>query len=216
MGIKVLPPDVNESIGYFAAVGEDIRFGLGAVRNVGFNVVDADPRSAREQKGAFTSLPRLPAQGADPRRQQAHRRVAHQGRRLRLARAPRGARSSRSTRTPSNRPSAIKRDEANGQVGFDFDSLLGRADARPTHVPERPEWSKTRQARVRARDARALRLRPPARRARGAAREARQHHDRRAAGVRERRSDGETVTIAGSRHERAAPRRPRARATSTA
>ena len=39
MGIRVLPPDVNESIGVFAAVGEDIRFGLGAVRNVGHNVV---------------------------------------------------------------------------------------------------------------------------------------------------------------------------------
>ncbi|WP_457818927.1 helix-hairpin-helix domain-containing protein, partial [Staphylococcus aureus] len=35
MGIRVLPPDVNESIRFFAAVGEDIRFGLGAVRNVG-------------------------------------------------------------------------------------------------------------------------------------------------------------------------------------
>lgn len=41
MGIKVLPPDVNESIGVFAAVGEDIRFGLGAVRNVGHNVVSS-------------------------------------------------------------------------------------------------------------------------------------------------------------------------------
>src|SRR6478752_7709626 len=40
MGIKVLPPDVGQSIRYFAAVGEDIRFGLGAVRNVGTNVVD--------------------------------------------------------------------------------------------------------------------------------------------------------------------------------
>jgi DNA polymerase-3 subunit alpha len=35
MGIQVLPPDVNESIGTFAAVGDDIRFGLGAVRNCG-------------------------------------------------------------------------------------------------------------------------------------------------------------------------------------
>ena len=41
MGIKVLPPDVNESIGVFAAVGDDIRFGLEAVRNVGHNVVEA-------------------------------------------------------------------------------------------------------------------------------------------------------------------------------
>src|SRR5690606_33833892 len=55
MGIKVLAPDVNESIGFFAAVGEDIRFGLGAVRNVGFGVVE-QIRAAREEKGAFTSF----------------------------------------------------------------------------------------------------------------------------------------------------------------
>ncbi len=41
MGIQVLPPDVNESIGVFAAVGESIRFGLEAVRNVGHNVVES-------------------------------------------------------------------------------------------------------------------------------------------------------------------------------
>ena len=39
MGIKVLPPDVNESEGMFTPVGEDIRYGLGAIRNVGDNVV---------------------------------------------------------------------------------------------------------------------------------------------------------------------------------
>src|SRR5205823_6206946 len=37
LGIKVLPPDVNESGQRFAAVGDAIRFGLGAVRNVGAN-----------------------------------------------------------------------------------------------------------------------------------------------------------------------------------
>ena len=41
MGIKVLPPDVNESDAMFTAVGTDIRFGLGAIRNVGANVVQA-------------------------------------------------------------------------------------------------------------------------------------------------------------------------------
>ncbi|HQZ00819.1 MAG TPA: OB-fold nucleic acid binding domain-containing protein, partial [Propionicimonas sp.] len=39
MGIKVLPPDVNESDGMFTPVGEDIRYGLAAIRNVGDNVV---------------------------------------------------------------------------------------------------------------------------------------------------------------------------------
>ncbi|WP_369137709.1 DNA polymerase III subunit alpha [Modestobacter versicolor] len=52
MGIKVLPPDVNESSWDFTAVGNDIRFGLASVRNVGHNVVDSIVR-AREEKGAF-------------------------------------------------------------------------------------------------------------------------------------------------------------------
>src|SRR5882672_6407109 len=55
MGIKVLPPDVNESHARFAAVGTDIRFGLAAVRNVGVNVVESI-RRARREKGAFTDF----------------------------------------------------------------------------------------------------------------------------------------------------------------
>ena len=58
MGIKVLPPDVNDSIGQFAAVGTDIRFGLQAIRNVGHNVVEAII-AAREEKGALHLVPRL-------------------------------------------------------------------------------------------------------------------------------------------------------------
>ncbi|NYF97011.1 DNA polymerase III subunit alpha [Janibacter cremeus] len=55
MGINVLPPSVNESEGPFAAVGEDIRFGLLAIRNVGRNVVEAII-ATREEKGAFVSF----------------------------------------------------------------------------------------------------------------------------------------------------------------
>lgn len=55
MGITVLPPDVNESRAAFAAVGDDIRFGLAAIRNVGTNVVEAIIK-ARKEKGAFTSF----------------------------------------------------------------------------------------------------------------------------------------------------------------
>ncbi|GGB88963.1 DNA polymerase III subunit alpha [Knoellia flava TL1] len=55
MGIKVLPPDVNDSVARFAAVGADIRFGMAAIRNVGHNVVEAII-AAREEKGAFTSF----------------------------------------------------------------------------------------------------------------------------------------------------------------
>ncbi|HET9500809.1 MAG TPA: DNA polymerase III subunit alpha [Marmoricola sp.] len=52
MKIAVLPPDVNESSLNFTAVGNDIRFGLGAVRNVGHNVVDGIV-AAREGSGRF-------------------------------------------------------------------------------------------------------------------------------------------------------------------
>ena len=55
MGIKVLPPDVNESQGDFTPVGTDIRFGLTAIRNVGSNVVEAIA-SARAEHGRFTDF----------------------------------------------------------------------------------------------------------------------------------------------------------------
>ena len=55
MGIKVLPPDVNESNAEYTARGKDIRFGLAAIRNVGEGVV-ASIKSARASKGAFTSF----------------------------------------------------------------------------------------------------------------------------------------------------------------
>ena len=55
MGIKVLPPDVNASTAIFTPVGEDIRFGMAAVRNVGVNVVESIV-AARTAKGAFGSF----------------------------------------------------------------------------------------------------------------------------------------------------------------
>jgi len=55
MGIKVLPPDVNESDANFTPVGEDIRFGLTAIRNVGANVVAAVV-ATRGSKGRYASF----------------------------------------------------------------------------------------------------------------------------------------------------------------
>ncbi|MDJ1370408.1 DNA polymerase III subunit alpha [Gulosibacter molinativorax] len=55
MGIAVLQPDVNESTLRFRAAGKDIRFGLGAVRNVGAQVV-ADIVEEREANGSFSSF----------------------------------------------------------------------------------------------------------------------------------------------------------------
>ncbi|WP_026460872.1 DNA polymerase III subunit alpha [Schaalia suimastitidis] len=54
-GITVLPPDVNASMGTFAPDGENVRFGLSAIQNVGANVVDAIVQT-RNEKGAFRSF----------------------------------------------------------------------------------------------------------------------------------------------------------------
>jgi DNA polymerase-3 subunit alpha len=55
MGIRVLPPDVNESVEHFAPAGEDVRYGLAAVRNVGEGAVQ-QIILARRNNGAFTSF----------------------------------------------------------------------------------------------------------------------------------------------------------------
>ncbi|MDR1432568.1 MAG: DNA polymerase III subunit alpha [Propionibacteriaceae bacterium] len=55
MGIRVLPPDVNESQGRFTPVGADIRYGLAAVRNVGDNVVRGIA-AARDESGKFSDF----------------------------------------------------------------------------------------------------------------------------------------------------------------
>ncbi|MGW4501663.1 DNA polymerase III subunit alpha [Micromonospora sp. NPDC004336] len=55
MRIQVLPPDVNTSAGPFTPVGKEIRFGLGAVRNVGANVVAAIMR-CRDEKGEYVDF----------------------------------------------------------------------------------------------------------------------------------------------------------------
>ena len=55
MGIKVLPPDVNESDAEYTPRGVDIRFGLAAIRNVGEGVV-ASIKNSRTTRGRFTSF----------------------------------------------------------------------------------------------------------------------------------------------------------------
>jgi len=55
MGISILSPDVNDSFRDFRVVGEHIRFGLAAVKNVGDGAIEAII-AAREEGGRFTSL----------------------------------------------------------------------------------------------------------------------------------------------------------------
>ena len=55
MGIEILPPDVNLSDHEFVVVEGNIRFGLDAVKGVGYAAVEAI-KAAREKEGEFTSL----------------------------------------------------------------------------------------------------------------------------------------------------------------
>jgi DNA polymerase-3 subunit alpha len=55
MNIKVLPPDINESLRDFSVSGDNVRFGLAAVKNVGVSAVDSIIE-AREGAGKFVSF----------------------------------------------------------------------------------------------------------------------------------------------------------------
>jgi DNA polymerase-3 subunit alpha len=55
MGLQILPPDVNLSDHEFTVVDRNIRFGLDAVKGVGYQAVEAIMR-AREEGGPFVSL----------------------------------------------------------------------------------------------------------------------------------------------------------------
>ena len=55
MAISILPPDVNESDLYFTPVGDSIRFGLAAIKNVGESTAKAI-RESRLSTGEFKSL----------------------------------------------------------------------------------------------------------------------------------------------------------------
>ncbi|OGW75893.1 MAG: DNA polymerase III subunit alpha [Omnitrophica bacterium RBG_13_46_9] len=55
MNIKILPPDANESFSHFTVVEAGIRFGLGAVKNVGQSAIDSII-SSRERFGRFKSI----------------------------------------------------------------------------------------------------------------------------------------------------------------
>ncbi|MCI8400720.1 MAG: DNA polymerase III subunit alpha [Lachnospiraceae bacterium] len=55
MGIRLLPPDINEGVVAFSVSGDHIRYGLSAIKSVGRNVI----KSIEEQRkagGPFTSL----------------------------------------------------------------------------------------------------------------------------------------------------------------
>lgn len=138
MGIQVLPPDVNESIGFFSAVGEDIRFGLGAIRNVGFNVVDQiiEARQASPFTNFHDFLGKVPSGVLNKRTVES----------LIKAGAFDTSGDTRRALVEIHENAVdgavkVKRDEERGDVGFDFDSLFDEPQEQ-SQVPPRPEWTK--------------------------------------------------------------------------
>lgn len=54
-GIRLLPPDINEGYGKFSVAGENIRYGMYAIKNLGTNVVD-EIIAEREANGPYKTL----------------------------------------------------------------------------------------------------------------------------------------------------------------
>ncbi|MCL2424597.1 MAG: DNA polymerase III subunit alpha, partial [Micrococcales bacterium] len=142
MGIKVLPPDVNASSALFTAVGEDIRFGLTAVRNVGEGVVD-DIVEVRKSRGAFTSftdfLDKVPASVCNKRTMESLIKAGafdslHTSRRALLLVHEQAV----------DAVVAVKRKEAEGQFDL-FADVFGPDDddvSFSVAVPDVPDWDK--------------------------------------------------------------------------
>src|SRR5699024_6935686 len=125
MGIKVLPPDVSESIEFFAAIGDDIRFGLGAVRNVGHSVVEGiiAARADGPYKNFHEFLDRVPAHVTNKRTIES---LAKAGAFDKMGSTRRALVEIHEQAV--EQAVTDKRNAANGEVGFDFDSLWDEPD----------------------------------------------------------------------------------------
>ena len=143
MKITVLPPDVNESALNFTPVGQDIRFGMGAIRNVGANVVAAMVE-AREEKGRYENfndfLAKVPMVVCNKRtvdsliKAGAFDSLGHARRPLSLIHEE-----------AIDATVSVKRQEAAGQ--FDLFGGLGLEGENPANdlvvqIPDVPEWEK--------------------------------------------------------------------------
>ena len=164
MGIKVLPPDVNNSAGPFTPVGKDIRFGLAAVRNVGAQRGRVDHAVPRRRRATYTDfhdfLSKVDAVVCNKRtiesliKAGAFDSMDHTRKGLLAVHAD-----------AIDAYADVKRKEAVGQFDL-FGAGFGDARHRQRHRACRAIGDsgvgQARHARLRAGDARPVRLRPPA------------------------------------------------------
>ncbi|MBA8795182.1 DNA polymerase-3 subunit alpha [Friedmanniella endophytica] len=141
MGIKVLPPDVNESEANFTPVGGDIRFGLTAIRNVGANVVEGIVAARQEHgpaKDFYGFLDQVPLVACNKRviesliKAGAFESMGHTRRALMSV-----------YESAVDGVIDLKRNAANGQDGFDFGfGDEGEAATLTGTVPDLDDWDK--------------------------------------------------------------------------
>jgi DNA polymerase-3 subunit alpha len=142
MEIKILPPDVNESGLMFQVVGRMIRFGLGAVKNVGESAIEVILKSRRDD-GPFKSISDF-CERLDSGK--VNRRVIEQ-----LVRCgafdtlhPNRAQLMAGLDDVIERAAAIQRDRQSGQMNL-FDMFRAKKKVTTSSLPDIPDWdSRTR------------------------------------------------------------------------
>ncbi len=137
MDIRILPPDVNESGRTFQVVGRMIRFGLGAVKNVGEMAVEVILQCRREQ-GPYTTVHDF-CDRVDS--QKVNRRVIEQ-----LIRCgafdslhPNRAQLMAGLDEVLDRAAALQRDRQAGQMNL-FEMLRSQKKMSAPPLPDVPDW----------------------------------------------------------------------------
>ncbi|SPF31247.1 DNA polymerase III subunit alpha [Syntrophobacter sp. SbD1] len=142
MDIKILPPDVNESSRAFQVVGRMIRFGLGAVKNVGEAAVEVILQVRKEQ-GPYTTINDF-CERIDS--QKVNRRVIEQ-----LIRCgafdslhPNRAQLMAGLDDLLDRAASVQKDKQAGQMNL-FDMLRSQNKMKVPPLPDIPEWDSRMQ-----------------------------------------------------------------------
>jgi DNA polymerase-3 subunit alpha len=138
MGITILPPDVNHSDWSFTPDGQAIRFGLGAVKNLGQSAVEAIGR-ARVEVGRFRSLHEFCEKtdmGA------VNRRMIESLIRAGAMDSQEGTRSQKMAALDGAMEAGQRawRDRESGQVGL-FGEILGAEEQHEAPLPNVPDWT---------------------------------------------------------------------------
>ena len=138
MGITVLPPDVNASDWSFTPDGPAIRFGLGAVKNLGQSAVEAI-RKGREETGRFRTLYEF-CEKVDLAA--LNRRMIESLIRAGAMDSLEGTRAQKFAAVESAMESGQRawRDKANGQGGL-FGDLAEEDAPADKPLPDLPDWS---------------------------------------------------------------------------